>query len=54
MPEEQNNPFAEFGGEVVKKETNPFAEFGGELKKKTKIHVQDIRLHHYHLAINLI
>jgi hypothetical protein len=34
MPEEQNNPFAEFGGEVVKKETNPFAEFGGELKKK--------------------
>ena len=36
MPEEQNNPFAEFGGEVVKKETNPFAEFGGELKKKDK------------------
>jgi hypothetical protein len=34
MPEEQNNPFAEFGGEVIKKETNPFAEFGGELKKK--------------------
>jgi hypothetical protein len=33
MPE-QNNPFAEFGGEVIKKETNPFAEFGGELKKK--------------------
>ena len=36
MAEEQNNPFAEFGGEVVKKETNPFAEFGGELKKKEK------------------
>ena len=34
MPEEQNNPFAEFGGEVIKKKTNPFAEFGGELKKK--------------------
>jgi len=34
MPEEQNNPFAEFGGKVVKKKTNPFAEFGGELKKK--------------------
>ena len=34
MPEEQNNPFAEFGGEVIKRKTNPFAEFGGELKKK--------------------
>jgi hypothetical protein len=25
-----------------------------DVKKKTNLHVQDIRLHHYHLKINLI
>ena len=47
MPEEQNNPFAEFGGEVIKKKTNPFAEFGGELKEAVSIWL-------IYLALNLI
>ena len=33
--QEQENPFAEFGGSLKQKEDNPFAEFGGSLKKKS-------------------
>ena len=47
------NPFSEFGGELKAKvnSDNPFSEFGGELKKKN-LHLQDFRLHHYHLKIS--